>query len=468
MNTDKVREDRQKLGVEKWIQAGCFGTLNYATGVGKTYVAILAIQRIEQTRKPIYVITAPSTPVKLQWEEKLQKVFNKTTLSRIIVESAQTITNRGNIYDDVILIVDESHEFASTERVKIIDGTLIKYKALLCLTASADDKNYKTVKKFAPIVDVITEDEARENGYIEEFIEYNLSLSLTADEQEQYDYHSKVISEELPKFNNNLSLAQFCISGGKDPKSGLYYAAPNWAKGIAVKKGWKEGLDLRFQEHALLNAIWHPNKINGYAFKLMKAVRNRKELLSTCQSKLLATRDLLAKFNKVKTIVFSESTEFADNLYALVKDDQKAVIYHSNLKTVIRASEKTGKPIKVGKTRLKKEAIEAIKNGKARVIVTSKALDKGFDVVDLRMAVTASGTQNSTQYTQRGGRVKRKEVDIFGNTTVLLINLYIKDSQDEKWLKNRQQNITHKVFDVSSLDEIDFKPKANDEYLIDI
>lgn len=469
MNIDKVREERQLQGVEIWIKEGCRGTLYYATGVGKTYTAMLAIQRIEKTRKPIYLITVPSVEIKNQWERKLPNMFNKTTLSRIIVESAQTILSRDNKYEDVILIVDESHEFATEERIKILDGTLVDYKALLCLTASGDDKRYKIIKQFAPIVDIITEEEAIEKGFIEEFVEFNIALSLTANEQQHYVHHTNIISDILPKFDNRLDLAQRCINGGTDPKSGIYYAASNWAYGLAVKKGWSEHLDLRFEEHQEINNLWHPNKIIGYATKLLKAVRNRKDLLNTAESKYLVSRELLLKFNNVKSIVFSESTEFADNLYESIKNTEPVTIYHSKLKTKIVPSSKTGKPIKIGMVKMKKQAIEDINNGKARSIITSKALDKGFDVPDLRLGITTSGSSNPTQYKQRGGRIKRKEVSIFGeDSTVLLINLYIKNTQDEKWLKTRQKNIVHKIYEVTSVEEITFKPKPNAEYIIDI
>lgn len=466
MEIDKIREERQIQGVRTWVKEGCKGTLYYATGVGKTYVGILAIKRIETQRTPIYLIVVPSFEIKKQWETKLQDTFNKTTMNRIIVETVHTVLTRDSIYEDVVLIVDEAHDFATEERIKIIDGKLIHYKALLCLTASADDKNFKQIAKYAPVVDTITEEEAREKGFIEDFVEYNLGLSLTATEKESYDKFSDVIKEVLPIFNNNLQIANLCLAGGIDSKTNSYYSASSWCYGIAVKKGWSPDLNLAKEEHMEINDKWHPNKIASYTNRLMKAVRLRKDLLNTCKSKYLATKLLLDKFDEVKTIVFSELTSFADEVNELVKDYHKVVVYHSNLKTIIQPSPKTGKPIRVGKLRQKRQAIEDIRSGKARVILTSKALDKGFDVVDLRMGITASGTQNPTQYKQRGGRLKRKEQNIFDDTTVLLVNLYIKDTQDEKWLLSRQKNVTHKIFTITSLEEITFKPKSNGEFIV--
>lgn len=469
MNIDKVREERQLLGVDRWFNHQCKGILFWATGVGKTYGATLAIRRIEKQKQPMYLVAVPSFELKKQWEERLSKVFPKKVTDRIIVETIQTLLFRNIKYIVDVYIVDEIHEFTSEERIKLLNGTLVEYKAILGLTASADDKNFKTISNLLPIVDVISDEEAREKGFIAEFIEYNLALSLSGEELESYEHYSRIIAETLPKFQNDLTLAQFCISGGLDKKSGKYYAAPNWATAYAHKRGWKPNLDLRLEVNRQINDLWNPTKIVGYAKKLLNAIRDRKSLLQTCQSKYEATKKLVDKFDKVKTIIFSESTDFADNVAKLLETKHKVVVYHSNIKTVIKPSPKTGKPIKVGKTRLKREATESIRNGKARIIVTAKSLDKGFDVVDLRFGITASGTQNPTQYKQRGGRVKRKETEqIFSDCTVLLVNLYIINTQDEKWLKNRQMNAVHSIINVSSIDDISYTPPSNIEFSMDI
>ena len=469
MNVDLVREERQKEGVQKWIKNKCNGIFDWATGVGKTYGAILAIQRIELIRSPIYLIAVPSFELKKQWEKQLSKVFSSDILGRITVETAQGLLLKESKYVVDVFIVDEIHEFSSEERIHLINGTKVEYKAILGLTASGDDKNFSLITNQVPVIDVITEEEARDKGFIAEFIEYNLAISLSADEMEDYDFYSKVIHELLPRFNNDLILAQFCLSGGKDKRSGKYHAATNWAKGVAVKKGWTPDIDLRHEVNRQINELWNPNVIMGYARKLMEGIRNRMSLLQTCHAKYEAIQELVDKFDKVKTIIFSESTDFADNVAELIKDRHKTVVYHSNIKTILRINENTGKTMKVGKVRLKREATESIRNGKARIIVTAKSLDRGFDVADLRLGITASGTQNPTQYKQRGGRVKRKETEeIFADCTVLLVNIYAKNTRDEEWLLNRQKKAVHAILDVASVDDISYTPPANIEFSMDI
>lgn len=466
---DKEREERQLQGVDKWFKNRCQGILDWATGVGKTYGAIMAIKRIEKQREPLYLIVVPSDALKKQWTYSLTRQLTKKTMSRILIETRQNLLISNLVYKVDVEIIDEIHEYTTESARGIIDGSIVQAKAQLGLTASTDDKDFKIILNYIPIVDVITEQEAQDKGFTAEFVEYNLPLSLSGDEQDMYKAYTDVIVKMLPRFNNDLSLAQRCLNGGKDPKTKKHYASVNWCIGVATKNGWREDLQPHLETHAMILDIWTPNKVLLYAVRLMTAVQDRKKLLQTCKSKYEATLQILNKFDKVKTIVFSESTSFADKLYTMTKEQHKVVIYHSQLKTIIQPSEKTGKPIKIGVGTQKKQATEAIKSGKARVILTSKALDRGFDVPDLRVGLTTSGTQNPTQYKQRGGRLKRKETEnVFDDCTVLLINLYVKDSQDEKWLKSRQSKAVHHIFEAETIDDIEYTPPPNLEFIVDI
>ena len=190
-----------------------------------------------------------------------------------------------------------------------------------------------------------------------------------------------------------------------------------------------------------------------------------KELLNQVESKYTASLELINKFNKVKTIVFSESAEFADKLGDILNtNNHPTVIYHSKIQTKVVTSEKTGKLIKLGKVRLKTLAINSIKKGTARVLCTAKSLDRGLDIEDLRFGLTTSGTQNPTQYKQRRGRTGRKEHNIFGDVPVLLVNLYVVGTQDEKWLRKRQENSKHEIVWVNSIEDISYIPPANIEF----
>ena len=84
-----------------------------------------------------------------------------------------------------------------------------------------------------------------------------------------------------------------------------------------------------------------------------------------------------------------------------------------------------------------------------KVISTARALDEGFDIQDVTLAIICSGTSTSRQDLQRTGRAIRWAP----GKTGLIVNLYIRDSQDEKWLKARQKKTVNTI-SVSSIDDI--------------
>jgi superfamily II DNA or RNA helicase len=465
MKVDPIKLNRQQEGVDKWFKSDCKGILDYHTGVGKTFTASLAMKKLELVEKSTYLIVVPSKPLEIQWKQKLIDYFPKYLIERIVLKTVQTVLAEDLQYEVGTLIIDELHEFHTEERLKLLDQTLVKHKRFLGLTASADDKNFRKILNFYKVIDYISAEEAKEKGYVADFIEYNIGLELSLREQDLYDRYTEVIERNMPKFNKNLRFAQLILSGGKDD-NGIYYSGPGWAHGLAVSKGWKPNLNLNNENEALINSLWHPNNFIGYAKSLINSVRARRDLLCTANEKYRITVELLNKFNNVKTILFSESTVFADKIAILLNANKHpTVVYHSSLKTVKGTSPITGKIITMGQVRLKREALSKINNGSARVLSTAKSLDKGLDIEDLRFSITTSGSQSPTQYKQRNGRSTRKEENsMFADLPVLLVNLYMKNTQDELWLQKRQSVSKHEPIEVSSVSEIDYSPPANIEF----
>lgn len=478
MQIDEKKLERQQLGVHKWFNSSQYGStkdrngaFDYFTGVGKTFTAIIAIKKLKEIELESFhtTIIVPSEALQKQWVEVLNKHFIKKDINLIDVYTVNYILENKLIINTDLLILDELHEYYTTERFKIVDRTYIRYRWLIGLTATYKDINrrYKKMLDYCPIIDTINEQEALKEGYISRFVEYNVGLELTEEEKLQYDNYTKIIAETMPKFGKwGLELATKCLSGGKH-NNGIKYPAKHFVYGWAAYNGWHKNLNLANPTDIQIDELWNPNKIFGYAVKLMNSIRARTNLLYDTQEKLEATVELINKFNQIKTIVFSQSTDFADKVGIYTNIDKlTTVVYHSKLSSQMMPSEKTGKLIKYGAVRLKRRAIDYIRNGTARVISTASSLDKGFDVEDIRMAITASGTQNFTQYKQRGGRAKRKEI-LNPDIVVLIINLYIKNTKDEDWLRKRQSTSNHTIHWVDSIDEVTYTPTPNNEFKLD-
>lgn len=469
MKLDVVRLERQTIGVDKWQENKYIGTYNYCTGVGKTFTAILSIKRILKQFPDLSVtILLPKEPLVKQWWDNLKEHFPNNDLNWIDIYTAQEIISSSIKIKTGLLIVDELHLFLGEEFFKTIDGeTYIKYDYNLGLTGTYIDPDNRHIKYQLtfPIVDEIDEKEAIDKGFVAKYLEFNLAVSFTLQEKAYYEAYSTVIRNNISKFGRKpLDLATKCLAGGKfqGQQQKAFFFCSMWA----ASKGWREGMNLNIPENKKIDDIWNPKKIMGYASNLMTAIRKRKDLLYNCQSKALVTVEILKKFLNDKAIVFGEKTNYADKVALFMNKEYPnyCVVYHSNIPTQIIVNPKTGKKEKFGKVRLKRKAIDAIRTGKSKAICAASSLDTGFDVPDIVLGIIGSGTQNFNKQKQRGGRVKRVSDLLSDDKTKMIINLYIKDTKDEEWLKRRQSKSDNVTYWINSIDEIVLNPVDKKEF----
>ena len=80
----------------------------------------------------------------------------------------------------------------------------------------------------------------------------------------------------------------------------------------------------------------------------------------------------------------------------------------------------------------REKALEAFRNGDINVLCSTKALNQGFDVKNAEVGIIAGLDSKALPMIQRIGRLIRKDGDKIGKIYIL----YVKDSQEEKWLNN--------------------------------
>ncbi len=466
---------RQLKGKEKWRNSklhgspsnGC-GTLNYFTGVGKTYTAILIINELlkKDNSRTVHILVA-SEALKIQWEQEVNKLVPESSRNSIKIDTVQQIIVDNILRHVTLLVVDEVDEFLGEERFGTINGKYFVWKYGLGLTASFDDRQGRIEKlsAYLPVVDRITEEEALEEGYISNYVEFNLAVSLTDTELAEYKFQTDIINKNINKFGKNGFEKASKVLRGDERYSGIGYATM-WAN----QNGWKKNFDPNDTTQAAINNLWNPNKIMGYAKGLMEAVRNRKNIIYSASNKITVAIEIMKKFDKLKTICFSQSTMFADRLQINANKEFNAevcVVYHSKLESrplkdasgeyiKVKGGKRQGELKLFGKKSLREYAINRIKNGQSRILSTASALDRGFDVEDIELGITTSGTANPTQYQQRGGRVKRLKL-YRPETIVIIVNIYVPKTKDEDSLIERQKKSTHEIHWIRSIDEIGYE-----------
>jgi superfamily II DNA or RNA helicase len=415
MEIDEKRWARQKESIKKWWGKQ-MGTIEAATGFGKTFVACKIAEFIQDKREGATVIVVvPTLQLQSQWEDELNR-FGVKNYKVFVINS---ISKADHVLRCGLLILDEIHMYAAPTFRKVFDSVKFTWGLGLTATITRPDGLDYILRQRLPVIDTISQTEAKKNGWISNYREYNLPVYLTPRDRAELDSYTKQFNYWFSKFEYDFNLAMSC-------------AKMENARSYAQHCGL--GTD-----EVLRNAV-----------QFARFMRLRKDFLYKTEHKLLMAKKLIEKF-KLKTITFSQSTEFASELHKSLGD--RSVLYHSSLPTELRVVK--GKKTKFGSTKLRKEALLKFKDNryKTDVINTAKALDQGFDVQDIELGIITSRTKNPIQHVQRTGRIARNFTYKDGTAKKgAIINLYVPDSQDEKWLRACQDNPD--VVWVDSLEDI--------------
>ena len=472
-----IKSKLQKEAFDKWIKNNGRGAVEWATGVGKTRVAVShVIPYVNSKKKPLKTdIIVPRIPLKEDWESHVS-VHNLKNCS-VYVGNTYGVLKR----ECDLLVVDEAHRFLN-EETKVL-GRIIKntkWRGILLLSASFEQEHYVLLKKFnIPIIHRVSLKEAYTIGITSQYTIYNLGLiPNSAFRQKEEDVINK-FKHYSSKFNHDMKLAFACAKypypkktedgGYEDPVPIIYARRMGW-RGISAEQAFYNVIKRKNTPHGKKGTIdiwedrgsshpYSPSKINVYAVNYIKFMTERKKLYYNADIKLETAINLLNKFSHKKTLVFSQTTHSADVLHSHFP--KESAVYHSNLKSKYLYDKdgniityKNGKPRKFGKDSLQKKALSDFKEDRVRILLSALALDEGVDVPNCDMGIIISFTSKARQNIQRVGRIIRA----LKGKNAFIINLFIKStdnyvSQDEKWLSKSQKGSINTKW-ISSIDEI--------------
>lgn len=479
---DKLK--RQTRIILRWlILHGGIGFLEAVTGFGKTYVAIFGIKRLHYTRPNARVIVVvPTSKLYQDWTDTGGHIdtFNLRNVNVYIVN---TYTNKDS-FECELLIADELHHYCSNDTKyfnRVLNITKFKYFLGLSATLDKEEKEFLTVFNI-PKIDEVNLKEAERNNYISNFVVYNLAMFLEGEAREYYEEINQRHNVNYGKFiffddnNDNWKLARACASpyNARTTINGITKTGQQWREWYAREQGWR-GSDTH---------LWSPKNIAKYANIWNNAMTQRRAFLYKNELKARFCAEVI-EYVGSNTVVFSESTEFADMITEKLGD--KCRSYHSNLETeemelqeekvykslhaakkfaakqgVKPESSEDGEYIvkykklkKLGKTALKRIALDLFQDGKISVLSTARSLDEGFDVKNIGLVIVASGSSKKRQYIQRVGRAVR----FVPGKTAIIVNVYIKDTKDEDWLKSRQKGSKKPIW-INNIGEIELEHYA--------
>lgn len=423
-------------------------TVLAAGGFGKTILGILLIKKLCKMGKFKVIVIVPSTQLKEQWIEEI-KTFN---LDCVEVRTIHSSHEEGVVCD--FLILDEFDMYQGINQSKIYEKS--KYSWLLQMSGTSKrlDGREKIGLSYAPIVDIIPEEECVKNKWISDFTIYNIPVYLTKEERLREKSLTKLIAKHLsnPIFNGNIQKMKACMT--KEVSQNVIAEIGNYSN------------DVEYQTQV---DILIANAATG-----SRAIDDRLAIYYDSEEKMELTVELLnRKLKGFKTIVFSQSTKFSDKLSTKVEN---SVMYHSNVTTRITVDDrviaigvntkiKRKKVLmyrlisddliysyedikkkypnckKVGKDKLKKLALQKFKDNEVDKIITAKTLEQGFSVDDLQIGVEVSRTRNPRNFMQKTWRLSRKFYLPNGKMMHgIFICLYIKGTRDEQAMRESQVN----------------------------
>jgi len=389
-----TRSERQKLAIQKWIKAGCRGSLQWCTGSGKTRAAIIGIKAFlsKNLNKKIVVIV-PTEYLKTQWLLELNKFDLLYEVTVEIINSAIKVNTPIDL-----LVLDECHRYAADTFFTIFNQRHPKLVLGLSATFSRLDGRHELLRKYCPVIDTLEVKEAIDNQWLSPYKEYKVLIE--PDDIEVYRQANRDFLNAFAYFNNDFNLAMTCISGVKQNNRIIkpaHFVRYEYARNLC---------NVSLNNPRYKDAVKQINtEVTAVAFTWNRALQARKAYVMNHPKKLEIARQILDARPYSKAITFSATIKQAEKI-------GKGLVVHSG---------KTKK-----KNRITMEEFAKLPFG---VINTAKSLDEGADIPGLNLAVILCNTSSNTQKTQRLGRCIRYEE----GKTAEIFTLVMKGTMEEGW-----------------------------------
>jgi superfamily II DNA or RNA helicase len=356
------------------------------TGFGKTRVAINLIKEaLSRNPDRIIHVVVPSKPLALAWTKKKTGHIDKYKLKNVFVYIVNTYVKEPRICD--LLIADEAHRYSNDSATlfrKVIGETQYKFVLALSATFEGHHKSFLESRGIKS-AGIVTLEEAKREGWVADYEIINIGLDLTDEDRKAYKKMHEGFNSNFAYFNHDFDIAMKCMTNRE------------------FRESFARDLDNITAERLFIHALnWRRN------------MEGRKTFLYNNIAKQEACKKIIQSFKDKHIMCFSESADFATKLQYSLGD--VSVTYHSK-----------------NKPKQNRENMAKFIDMRTRVyaMIAVKALDEGVDIPSIDLGIIASRTSKQLQNTQRVGRTLR----IVKDKKSFIINLYIKESQDEVWLK---------------------------------
>jgi superfamily II DNA or RNA helicase len=396
--TPLTRDERQEENLRAWLKNKGRGCVEGCTGYGKTRIGLNAIETVRKRYPELSVIVVvPTDVLRNQWLEQLdERGLGWNCKVEIINTASKTIDQCD------LLILDEVHKFAADQFSHVFKT--VKYKHVLGLTATIErlDGKHELIKKYCPVVDTVTIEVAKANGWVSEFTEYQVIVS--AEDIDIYRDYNKEFVQHFEFFNFDFGLAMSMV-GPKGLTNRLRY------RDELCPNGSKE------EKSKVLKEIMY------HSMGFTHALQNRKKFIHNHPQKIEVAREIIKHRADKKIITFSANTKMAEAIGV-------GYVY-------------TGKEGKK-KNRITIDEFKQLDKG---VINSCKLAIEGFDCPGLSVGIVMGVDSSATKAIQSTGRVVRKE----GSKYAEMFTLVMENTVEQEWFKKSHPKGDYVTIDVENL-----------------
>ncbi|MCP1715512.1 superfamily II DNA or RNA helicase [Methanocalculus alkaliphilus] len=383
----------QNEAIGKWFDNGCQGIFEMATGTGKTFTAIGALEKLlERESNLIAIISAPYLHLVNQWEKALLEMSLKVPIihvSSINPKWKEELTEKilnNRLGRDNQLIILITHDSLSSdlfiEKMKDVGPTTS------ILLIGDEVHGLGSITRLAGLLSI-----------------YNYRLGLSATPKRHFDelgteglldYFGGVIyTFDLHRAINEIN-----------PDTGETFLAPYEYHPIIVeltKTEMDKYSSLSGKIAILLNK---KNKTTKDQLGLEKKLRERQDILKNSSTKYPAFEmiiDELIRNNFIKHTLIYCSPQQINAVQELLRTEGDIVQHRFTSKeNAIRKQKRYGDLTE------REYLLNNFSRGNYHVLVAIRCLDEGVDVPATRNAILMCSSGNPKEYIQRRGRVLRR------------------------------------------------------------
>lgn len=394
-----TRDERQHESVTKWLKAKGHASVVACTGLGKTFIAIKAIQRMRKRYPELNVLVlVPTSALQSQWIEKLTEndVLRNTTVQVMMGASQRK-------YKCDLLIIDECHRINSKVLSNVFN--VVKYKAILGLTATLErlDGRDRILAKYAPVCDEIPIEVAMANGWVSPYKDYVVILDVS--DIAVYKKYNREFNEHFGFFDYQWDIVNSLV--GKD---GFEKRKAYTSKICKDPEEWKNVFKM----------------VTHHAMGFWRTLKARKAFIANHPEKIRVAQKIIKARQNKKIITFCSSVKVAESF-------KNGYIF-------------TGKNGK----RKNKMTLEEFSKETSGILHTCKLAEEGLSIGDLSVGIMLGVNSSKTKQVQTLGRILRiaegKQAEFF--------TIVIKDTVEVEWMKNSRSSDYFEIIDEEALDHV--------------